>query len=224
MNIAYVVTENWLEKVKPSIRSLKEHNPEARIFLVTDAEESDIDAELICVKDQEYFTERNCINYRNAFSYMSLMKVAYPELLPVDKVIHLDADTIICDSLRPVWETDLTGKWFGMVREWHGNYKPFGEKYYNSGVFVANLKQIRKDNIMSEMVRFIREVPQPYGEQDAFNGYGQHHDKIVELDVRYNESFCCGYTDNPAIVHYAGLFDWWENKTMPRAEYLERYK
>ena len=119
---------------------------------------------------------------------------------------------------------DLKGKWFAMVREWQGHFRPMGDRYYNAGVFVANLKQIREDGIMKEMIRFIREVPVPYGEQDAMNGYGLHHDKIIDADVRYNESFCCGYTDNPAIIHYAGVVDWWDNTTMPRAEFLEYYK
>ena len=224
MNIAYVVTEDWLDKVKPSIASLKRFNPEARVFIVTDAEKIDIDAEHICVKDQEYFTERNCINYRTPFSVMALIKVAYPDLLPVDKVIHLDADTIVNDSLEDLWNMDLEGKWFAMVREWQGHFRPMGDRYYNAGVFVANLKQIREDGIMKEMIRFIREVPVPYGEQDAMNGYGLHHDKIIDADVRYNESFCCGYTDNPAIIHYAGVVDWWDNTTMPRAEFLDYYR
>ena len=33
----------------------------------------------------------------------------------------------------------------------------------------------------------------------------------------------CGTTDNPAIVHYCAISDWYENRHMPRRNYLDRY-
>lgn len=225
MNIVYCCTANYIEKIKPSIKSLRRFNPKARVFLITESDSCDIeDVKVIDIRGQEWFTPQNCVNYYNQFTYVSFMKVLYPTLLPVDKVIHLDGDTIINDSLEPLWKTDLKGKWFGMCQEYRGWYRPFGDKYYNAGVYVANLKQLRKGNIQDTMVDYLRNVKQPWGEQDALVKYGLEQDKFVDIDIRYNENQFTGFTDNPAIVHYAGISDWWSNPYISRVEYLNRYR
>ena len=222
MNVVYAFTHDYVEKALPSIRSLLEHNPKARIFIVTDGD-LDLPYEVINVKDQQWFPESG-VNFRNPFTYINLLKVAYPELLKANKVIHLDIDTIICDSLEPLWKTDLKGKWFGAVPEYHGQYKPFGQTYYNMGVALINLQQMRTDKIQDAMVEYLNTVPQPWADQDAWNLYGLKQGKFVMLPVRYNETNMTGKTDNPAIVHYCGIPGWWDDRTMERREYLDRYR
>ena len=226
MNIVYAVTRNFYEKLFPSMKSLLEHNPEAAIYVLTEDERLPAfllgDPTAINVSGQDFFPEGGP-NYHNSFTYINLLKVCYASLLPVDRVIHLDADTIICDSLKPMWETDLTGKWIAACNERQGRYHPFGQDYYNMGVAVLNLKQMREDGIEPELVRYLNAFPQPWADQDAWNKYGLERDKFVELPVRYNENFATGQTDDPAIVHFCGIRNWWDNPNMPRREYLDKY-
>ena len=224
MNVVYCVTANYIDKIKPSIMSLREHN-RCRIYLVTEADSCDIEGvKVIDIRNQQWFKPETCVNYYNMFTYIGFLKVCYPELLPCDKVIHLDADTIVTDSLKEMWNTDLNGKWFAMVQEYKGRYKPFGEKYYNAGVMLINLKQLRKDKVQDEMVEYLNTVKQPWCEQDAFDKLGMERNMIVDLDVRYNENQFTGYTDSPAIVHYAGVGDWWTNHNISRGDLLKKYK
>ena len=225
MNVVYALTSNFVNIARPSMKSLLEHNPKAKIYLLTetDSVDSDIPMTVINISGQQYFGP-SCVNIPNNFGgAINLLKVAYPELLRVTKVIHLDADTIVCDSLEPMWKTDLSGKWIGAVQEYRGRYRPFGPVYYNMGVAILNLQQLRADKIVHWMVDYLNTVPQPYADQDAFNKPGLEQNKFVELPIRYNENFATGETDNPAIVHYCGIYDWYHNKQMPRREYLERY-
>ena len=225
MNIAYCVTYDYLDKIKPSIKSLREHNPDATIYVVTDTSVCDIPGiKLINVRDQQWFTPQNCVNYFNKFTFIGLLKVCYASLLDCDKVIHMDADTIICDSLEGLWNIDLEGKWFAMCNEQYGKYKIFGDKYYNAGVFMLNLAQMRKDGIQDAMVEYLCTVKQPFCEQDAFNKYGIEQDKIVEMPIRYNENRVCGKTDDPAVVHYCAYVDWWTDQSIDRVEYLNKYR
>ena len=46
----------------------------------------------------------------------------------------------------------------------------------------------------------------------------------IPLPPRFNESFVTGYSENPAIVHFAGFKDWQTSKRAPRREYLKRYR
>ncbi len=224
MNIVYAMTRNIYHKILPSLRSLAEQEPDAKVYIL--AEDNDLPFEtpvpvtVINVSGQKYFPEDGP-NYHNMFSYINLLKVCYPELMKVAKVIHLDIDTIICGSIKGLWETDVKGKLAAAVQEYQGTYRPFGDVYYNMGVALINLAQMRKEKISGEMIEYLNTIQQPWADQDAWNLYA---DRIVPLDVRYNESPKTGKTDNPAIVHYCSIGDWYENPYTDRYEYLAKYK
>ena len=224
MNVVYALTSNFVRKALPSMRSLLAHNPKARIYLLTQTEEVDIDVPVTVVNISNRHEFDKSVNLVNNFGgNINLLKVCYPDIIRLPKVIHLDADTIVCDSLEPMWKVDLKGKWIAAVPEYRGRYHPFGPMYYNMGVAVLNLAQMRKDKIMPWMVEYLNTVPQPYADQDAFNKPGIEQDKFVPLDIRYNENFATGETNDPAIVHYCGIADWYMNPWIPRRQYLDRY-
>ena len=124
---------------------------------------------------------------------------------------------------EPLWEMDLSGKWFAACPEYQGKYKPFGDLYYNAGVMVLNLAQMREDGIEQKLVAYLKAFRQPWADQDAWNKYALEQDKAVAFDVRYNENQMTGTTDQPAIIHYCAIHDWCENKGIPRREYLDKY-
>jgi len=220
------MTRNVYEWILPSIRSLAEHNPDARVFILAEDDSLPfnlpIKAEVINVTGQTYFP-KNGVNYTSYFKYINLLKVRYPSILPVDKVIHLDTDTIIRKSLEPLFNTNLCGKWFGAVPEYRGNYRLVGDKYYNAGVLVLNLAQMREDGIESEMTDYLNTSKQPFVDQNAWNWFGVTRDKVVELDLRWNESRVTGFTNNTRIIHFCGDRDWFTNQDLYRSEYIRRY-
>ena len=227
MNVVYSLTKHVYEWMLPSIRSLAEHHPDTKVFIICEDDEFPfelpIDAEIINATNQKWFPQIG-VNYYNGFKYINLLKVMYPTLLwGVDKVIHLDIDTIIADKLDDFWNMDLADKWVAAVPEYRAGYRPFGDTYYNMGVALINLDQMRKDNIEPMMAGYLNVVKQPYADQDAWNKYGIQFNKMVTADIRFNENVCTGFTDKPAIVHYCGDKSWWTNKNLYRREYLERY-
>lgn len=230
MNIVYALTRNYYHKLLPSIRSLMEYNPTAKVYILCEDDTFPLDlpckATIINISEEHQFD--NSINIVNKFGgYINLLKVYYPKYLPkLNKVIHLDVDTIICDSLEPLWKIDVRNKWIAAVPEYtavHGQLKLYGDIYYNAGVMLINLQQMRKDDIMDTMARFLIEVRQPFADQDAWNKYGIEQDKVVIAPVRFNECISCGFTDNPAIVHFCAFSDWYENHNIIRRNYLDKY-
>lgn len=227
MNIVYATTRNMYHCLKPSLTSLLEHNKPKAIYILAEDDELPYDLPKICkvinVSGQTYFLANNP-NMSSIYTYMAMMRACYTELLPrVNKVLQLDIDTIICDSLEPVWKIDVTGKWFAACPEYLGKYNPWDkDKYYNIGVCLYNLAQMRKDNATQQMVELMNSKRMWCVEQDALQ-YFAVPDKATDIPLRYNECFCCGYTDDPAVVHYAGKKEWYEDKAIFRREYLERY-
>lgn len=226
MNVIYAASRNYYPYLRWAINSLLEFNKNCTVYVIAEDDELPFEfptkVKVTNVSNQEYFGPR-CPNIQTQFTYLSLMRVCTPELIKANKVIQLDVDTIVCDSLEPLWNIDLKGKWVGWCPEHRGTYKPYGPLYYNFGVAVLNLAQMRKDGATEQMVQLLNSRYCRYIDQDAMNLLALP-DKSVDIDVRFNECFCCGETDNPAIVHYAGRSDWHSNQNIHRVEYLNRIK
>lgn len=57
-------------------------------------------------------------------------------------------------------------------------------------------------------------------DQDVMNKFSVP-DKVVKLPTRFNEAGCTGETNSPAVVHYAGIPNWYNNQYIHRHEYLD---
>ena len=227
MNIIYSGTRNLYPAMRGAILSLLDHNPAARITVLAEDDRLpfEIPAEhrIINVSGQAVFPPDGP-NMKTQFTYMAMMRSVTADLLPEeDRVIQLDVDTIVCDDLTPMWEIDLEDKWLAWGQERWGAWKPYGPAYYNFGVAVLNLAQMRKDRAPEILSSLLNLQAYPYVDQDVMNLLAVPN-KTVDLPVRYNESFCCGYTENPAIVHYAGYPEWYTVDYCPRWWLREKYK
>lgn len=226
MIVVYSASRNLYPYLMATVQSLLDHNQVDKIYLMIEDDRLPYDVPDVCecinVSGQTYFTQESP-NYRSCFTYMALMRSAYTKLFDAERVIQLDVDTIVCDSLEQIWQTDLHGKWLSACPEYKGTWRPYGAKYYNIGVAVFNLEQIRRDGIDDDVIKFLQTQKVPYLEQDAWNYYGLAAGKIVDMPIRFNECFATGETDRPAIVHYAGFSNWMHDR-VPRVEYLNIYR
>lgn len=159
-------------------------------------------------------------------------------LLPqsVEKVIHVDCDTMITDSLEPLWNMDMTGKTVAGAIECIGDSfkKELGleinDTYINAGNIMLNLKKIREDNIESKFIDYIAKHSQlSFVDQAVLNACVPSDEKLV-VPLRYNAYSMIYYVNyknlkrvkhltnycekaevdeavqNPAIVHFTTCF------------------
>ena len=230
-HVIYAGTRNLYEQMTWAAKSLLCNTKVDKVwFLVEDDEfphELPSIIETINVHD---YIERTFppsgVNSKTHFTKMALVRICYPELLPgVDKVLQLDVDTVVMDDLSPLWDIDMEGKWFAAAWEPLSGYDPYHSGHYqNVGVCMFNLEAMRADDAQAKLVHFINNTKANCVEQDALNYLGQMHGKSVDIPTRYNENRACGYTDDPAIVHYVGYMDWETNPNLPRREYLKLYR
>ena len=228
--VIYTGTRNLYEHMVPAMRSLLKHSHVDRIYLMIEDDAFPYplpdQARILNVRDQTVFPPEGP-NYTTRFRPICMMRAACARVLPssLKRVLQLDVDTIIDDSIDELWDMDLTGKWFAAVPEHLGTFKPYGPRYFNAGVMMLNLAEIRRDRITGELVRMLNTEQVPYIDQDAWNkAAAEHPEKAAELPVRFNECFVTGYTDRPAIVHYAGCTDWTTSSSMFRVQYRDKYR
>jgi lipopolysaccharide biosynthesis glycosyltransferase len=88
-------------------------------------------------------------------------RIFLPELLPdLDRVLYLDADTLVRHDLRPLWETDLAGAplaavadpWMETVEAMRAEF-PHG--YFNAGVQLLDLARWRREDLTARCVEEI---------------------------------------------------------------------
>ena len=108
-------------------------------------------------------------------------RILLPELLgDVDRVLYLDVDTLVLDSLQPLAELDLSGHLLAAVSNvFQHNHVgrprelgiPSGQAYFNSGVMLMNLAEMRRTGAADAVVECAveRSTELEWPDQDALN-------------------------------------------------------
>lgn len=162
-----------------------------------------------------------------------------PHLLPeeVKRVLYLDPDTLVINPIRPLWETQLSGKLFaaaahtGKTELANGvNQLRLGtdSDYYNSGVLLMDLEAGRRQICPQAMFDYVaqhrRELVLP--DQDILNAlYSEQilplEDAVWNYDARRYSSYLLrsgGVYDmkwvmeHTAILHFCGKAKPWKGK------------
>lgn len=232
----YSGSRNLYPHMSTAAKSLVANSSVDRIvFLIEDPVYPHVVPELvetIDVSGQGWFNPGGP-NMKTQFTYMALLRVCYAKLLPdAGRVLQLDVDTVVVDDIDALWALDMGEAWLAAVREppryvqgHRTDYKPWGERYYNVGVAMFNLDQIRKDRIDDFLIHALNTEYLRYIDQDAWDKYG--NTRCIDLPMRYNECMVTGYTDDPAIVHYAGYGNGWIQDgytECPRLEHHKKYR
>lgn len=198
MNIVYVLDKKYFPLYELSVRSLLKHNPDANITVVS--------PEPLGVENNIILTPPNLKHKENdRITPATYLKLLLPQL-PFDKIILIDADTIIQDSLKSLWNKNV---YLGMVQTYkktqaqeHGH-----KKYYLSGMMLMNLKKMREDNFTEKCLKPFNFNGQWQHEETIINHY--FYEKITEIDKKYN--YCHNrHYENPicecsaVVLHFCG--------------------
>lgn len=166
----------------------------------------------------------------------ALVKFDLPKLLPdLDRVLYIDGDVLVVGDLSELYATELGDNYMAAVRDMGGEetrrlHELVGvAQYYNSGVMLLNLEQMRRDGLPEKLLRSKLESPPSWKcmDQDVINDVMRG--RVVSLPLRYNAMvplfqnpmygytverinafYGCKYADmrhlmtDAAIIHFAG--------------------
>ena len=200
--VVYAGTRNIYHNMVVAARSLLWHTRMDRVvFLIEDdtfPEPLPGVIETMNVSGQKFFPPDGP-NFNSRWTYMTLMRLALPELLPKEhRALWLDVDTIVTDDIGDLFDEDLGGCCIGAVREppWS---RP-GRVYYNAGVLLMDLDAMRGDVFM-RLIQRINTVRMDFKDQDAINDVlgGRIHD----LSPIWNASEWTAKPDDSRITHFA---------------------
>lgn len=218
MNVLYASDDNYAEIMGISILSLLENNQDIdiiRVYIIND----DI-SEINCEKIESIFKAYNRdlpiwkkvkgINealqmevYEDRFSQTQFARLFLEEILDEqdDRVLYLDCDTIIHDSLKEFWNMPLGEKMGAVLADafsslYRGNIGlGKNDLMFNSGVMLIDMKKWREEYIGHQLRAFIRAhkgiVQQ--GDQGVLNAVLSK--KVCIFSPRYN--FLTNYSAFP---------------------------
>lgn len=203
---AYCMTRNYYEKAIPSIKSLLVNGGPDVIYLVIEDNEFPFKhrkIRTVNVSGQQIFPPGSA-NYNSRFTYMCMMRPALFKILDEDRVLSLDADTIINGDLTELWELPLDGYYLAAGKEPAKSRE--GRLYVNGGVMLLNLAKLR-DGKGDELIEALNRQQYAFLEQDCIAEHCQGG--ILEMPPEYNVHRWAMPTDKKAVItHFAGFSDW----------------
>ena len=118
----------------------------------------------------------------------------------LDKVIHVDCDTVVNGSLKSIWDMDMSHAVVAGAPDCLSDAYKLNiglrpsDTYVNAGLLVLNLERIRKLNLEQKFLRYIGNKSKllTYVDQEVLNSCVPEEEKI-ELPLRYNSY---------SILHY----------------------
>ena len=209
LNVLYQFNEKYAPFAGASITSLFENNREMEEIIVYILGEnlSDDSQEKLCRLAETY--ERKLIFKETAKliekmkewgipayrgSYAANMRLFLPLILEgrIDRILYLDADTIVNGNLKTLMELEMKNAALGMVMDsLGGNHKRAlgfdeNEPYYNSGAILFDLNNWRACECTERIIEHIIQGNIAYAapDQDLLNVVCK--DNIITLEPRYN--------------------------------------
>lgn len=151
-------------------------------------------------------------------------RIGAGRLLPetVDKILYLDADLIVRKNLSELYAS-LPPESYLAAATLHASMKnaefvkPFGGRYFNSGVMVLNVALWRRDDITGKCIAFIKDHPEQirFHDQCVLNHVCKPWNEVC-ITWNYNKSISSRHAHlwgltaskfdeiaaDPAIIHY----------------------
>ena len=168
------------------------------------------------------------------FGKVAWYRVLLPELLQnAERVLYLDADTIIRRDLSPLWDTDLRDYPVGAVanplypfmsRAFLDELQISSDNYFNSGVLLFDLEMWRRENLSDEVLtRAANQTGQEWPDQNALNVVLRRRWKTLSPEWNAQNTIFDLPDENlpfpreevelarrdPAIIHFIGPYKPW---------------
>lgn len=252
MDIVFSIDNNYAMPCGVTITSVLENNRDIPVtfhiigmglseeakatFLQLPSAYKDVSVKFYEIK-KEFLESYNLSLYGSTqWSLVIYSRLFLTEILPADvnKILYLDSDVIICDSLSELWNTNMDNYSIAGITDLNvskdaslfsrrlGYDKKY--KYINSGILLINIDYWRKHDMKAVFFDFLKEKYENiiYPDQDILNG--TLYDTKLLLPLKYNllECYYLKNTDlaqnkeevyeamtKPVIIHYTALDKPW---------------
>lgn len=229
MKIIICCTKNWYLYLANLVYSIIANNNVEKIYLIVEDDRIDFinykNIEFININKIPEIIKETSPNYNTHYSKMSYVRCYFTKLLKDDKILYIDADTLVVDNIEDLWNIDLEDNVIAGVYEsgeWNKHLNTYGlnDTYINSGVLLMDLKKIREERLDDSMIYLLNNNKYAFPDQDVINLVCRN--RIHHISNVYNSSETTGMVDNAKILHYIRGNKGWI-KSSPRSDVWYKY-
>jgi len=202
INVMYSCDQNYLCHAAASIVSLLENNKKEniKIFLICNdlnPESMDKLEKLVSSYHQEIVfldIQLVCedVKKNDNFPLSGYARLFIDQIVDVDKILYLDCDTIVLNSITELYHTNIENYYVAGVQDAPAKIlsdiigMDENDRYINSGILLINLKKWKEDKLRSRYIEFIEQYDGkvPHHDQGIVNGVCKN--KIKILSPKYN--------------------------------------
>lgn len=111
----------------------------------------------------------NSVNLKTRCTPYTLLRLLAPNLDLPDKIIYLDADTIVNNDIKELYDIDISNYEVAVVRDIIFKNFVYFRNYFNAGVMLLNLRKLRETNAFLKASNLCVTKRLPFADQDALN-------------------------------------------------------
>lgn len=198
MNVIYSSDNNYARHVGVAITSLYEHNQNREnltVFLIDDHISSENHDRLDAIAEKygreihyipfEPYKEQLILNNEWELPISAYARLFVADMVPqdVERLLYMDCDTVVCDSLEELWNIDMRGKTIAAVEDvascvfWQETGLAEQFRYICSGVVLMDLKKWRAINAQQRFLDYLAHR----------QGKVRHHDQTILNGVFWDD-------------------------------------
>lgn len=213
MNIVCATDDNFVQHCSIMLVSLLCNNREVDIYIMTEGLKAEnqkiIEEEVVAKGGRVHFCQVDStlidnlplskaegLNHISKATYYRLL---IADILPkeIDRVLYLDCDIIVNDSLEELWGIDMTGKAIAASPQIGSGHDcerlgyPIEDGYFNAGVTMMNLAYCRDNGITEELLTYasVNHDKLRFNDQDVLNGV--LHNRSIHILPQWNMTSAC---------------------------------
>lgn len=253
-NVVFATDESYVQHVATALVSLLQNNKSININInyITDfisernkikliklAAEYSVNIDFFSIGELDLENASTGFHFNKAVYF----RLAMADVLPFDKVLYLDADIVVNGNISKFFSIDLKDNYLaavvnpGFTRN-KNLYMRSDALYFNAGVFLANLKLWRLNDVKNKCLKFMQNHHNviQLADQDVLNAVvngkwlkisPQYNQQAVLFEPDFEKNYrCFSHAEfelamkNPIIIHYSGSSKPWHFRNNHSAKEL----
>lgn len=234
LNVVFTCDQNYVQHFCVALTSLLENNPNiiARVFLVSNHIAAKIHkaidffkitylvtVELLLLDDSIFRGLKISHQINSAGYYKLLLATIIPD--EIQEILYLDSDIVVAGNISALLAVDFDTTHYALaVRDTlslaqlatlNSRLNSQIQKYFNAGVMLLNLQQLRQKNAANIMLSIAHDKKSviQWLDQDVLNIF--FNNKWTELPQLYNAHHLRHRLEQlPLIIHFTGSYKPWQ--------------
>jgi lipopolysaccharide biosynthesis glycosyltransferase len=232
LNVVFTIDDKFVQHFSVTLVSLLENNKDItfKLYVIHDIVDPTLLNTTLAFVERKYGVGVNLITISSSvfsrfrtnlhYSKAVYFRLMLTELIPlsVEKLLFLDADTVITGSLHEMADYQFRNLMVLGVSDhgFEGHIERLNKmgfpvtRYFNAGVLLINLKGWRQKDAAHDLMQLADQYMDKlaWWDQDLLNMY--FFDSWDYMDSKYNSiGEVLPHVDIPTVIHYSGPFKPW---------------